>query len=178
MTDGTVVELTDLSPPPIERDAFFRTVIRNITGALQDTIGEEEAKGFVSVVGAAMGDDINSRYRHSLGAAYLDQTQVAAVLVDLKRRIGGEFTNTASTPRAIEFHNSRCPFGMSVLGRPSLCMMTSNVFGRIAAENLGYARVELARTIARGDNHCRVKVHLQPHADAAPGVGREYFAVG
>ena len=27
--------------------------------------------------------------------------------------------------------NRRCPFGEKVLGRPSMCMMTSNVFGSI-----------------------------------------------
>ena len=32
-----------------------------------------------------------------------------------------------------------------------MCMMTSNVFGHIAAENVGYAKVELQETIARGD---------------------------
>jgi hypothetical protein len=29
-------------------------------------------------------------------------------------------------------------------------MMTSNVFGAIAAENLGYGKVELRETIAKG----------------------------
>lgn len=53
-------------------------------------------------------------------------------------------------------------------------MMTSNVFGLIAAENLGYAKVELAETIARGDGRCRVVVHLEPGSgEHAPG--REYF---
>ena len=62
------------------------------------------------------------------------------------------------------------------MGRPSLCMMTSNVFGSIAARNLGYARVELQETIAEGAPGCRVTVHLRgPGAGEAWG-GREYFA--
>ncbi len=32
-----------------------------------------------------------------------------------------------------------------------MCMMTSNVFGSIAAENLGYAKIELQETVATGD---------------------------
>ena len=70
--------------------------------------------------------------------------------------------------------NRACPFGELVRDRPSLCMMTSNVFGRIAAENLGYARVELRETIARGDPGCRVVVHLVPGDEADPQA-REYF---
>lgn len=34
-------------------------------------------------------------------------------------------------------------------------MMTSNVFGAIAAENQGYAKVALEKTIAQGDGHCK-----------------------
>ena len=48
------------------------------------------------------------------------------------------------------------------------------VFGLVAAENLGYAKVELDETLARGDGRCRVLVHLDP-ADAAEISGREYF---
>ncbi len=46
----------------------------------------------------------------------------------------------------------------AALGRPSLCMMTSNVFGVIAAENLGYAKVALTETIALGAPGCRAVV--------------------
>ena len=62
-----------------------------------------------------------------------------------------------------------------VLDRPSLCMMTSNVFGVIAAENLGYARVVIERAIARGDGDCRIIVHLHPAPEGEEAPGREYF---
>ena len=56
-----------------------------------------------------------------------------------------------------------------------MCMMTSNVFGAIAAENLGYAKVELQQTIARGDAGCRVVVYLKATPEAQAAQGREYF---
>jgi len=71
--------------------------------------------------------------------------------------------------------NRVCPFAEKVVGRESMCMMTSNVFGTIAARNLGYARVELEETIARGDAGCRVVVHLVPDVDVETVSGREYF---
>ena len=52
--------------------------------------------------------------------------------------------------------------------------MTSNVFGHIAAENLGYGKVELQRTIAEGHSECRVVVYLRPTAEAEKAEGREY----
>jgi hypothetical protein len=54
-------------------------------------------------------------------------------------------------------------------------MMTSNVFGSIAAENLGYAKVVLDETIAHGAPGCRVTVFLQPTAEAQQLNGREYL---
>ena len=54
-------------------------------------------------------------------------------------------------------------------------MMTSNVFGSIAAENLGYAKVVLEQTIAEGDPGCRVVVYLKSTPESNAAQGREYF---
>jgi hypothetical protein len=54
-------------------------------------------------------------------------------------------------------------------------MMTSNVFGGISAENLGYAKVVLEETIAQGHPGCRVVVYLKPTPEAEAQLGREYI---
>jgi hypothetical protein len=54
-------------------------------------------------------------------------------------------------------------------------MMTSNVFGTIAAENLGYGKVVLEQTIAAGDRECRVVVYLRRSPAAVEADGREYL---
>jgi predicted ArsR family transcriptional regulator len=99
-------------------------------------------------------------------------------MVDLKRRIGGDFYVMEQGEDEILLGNRRCPFGDSVRGRPALCMMTSNVFGRIAAENLGYAKVSVEEAFATGEGRCIVRVMLQssPNCDTLPG--REYYRVG
>ena len=108
-------------------------------------VGLEEASGYINVVGAAMGEHINREYRRALSVDQLSREQVSAVLVDLKRRIQGNFFVLEETEDRIVFGNRACPFGAFVRDRPSLCMMTSNVFGAIAAENLGYAGIALER---------------------------------
>lgn len=159
---------------PLERDVFLRTLIRELSGTLQDVVGLEEASGFVSVVGQKVGEQINESYKQALEVNGLSRAQVADVLVDLKRRIRGDFYVIEEDDEKIVLGNRACPFAEKVLGRPAMCMMTSNVFGVIAAENLGYAKVVLEKTIARGDPGCRVVVHLKPTADAQ-AHGREYF---
>ncbi|HYE75133.1 MAG TPA: methanogen output domain 1-containing protein, partial [Blastocatellia bacterium] len=101
--------------------------------------------------------------------------QVAEVLVDLKRRIQGDFFILEETDEKIVLGNRVCPFAEKVIDRPSMCMMTSNVFGSIAADNLGYAKVELKETIATGSHQCIVVVHLKPSPEAEAAPGREYF---
>lgn len=137
-------------------------------------MGLPEASGLITVVGQTMGDQIDRDYRAALGAERLSREQGAAVLVDLKRRIGGDFYLIEETEDRIVLGNRTCPFGDKVIGRPFMCMMTSNVFGAIAAENLGYAQVELQETIAQGHPGCRVAVYLRPPAESVAREGREY----
>jgi predicted ArsR family transcriptional regulator len=160
---------------PLERDVFLRTLIRELSGTLQEVVGLEEASGFVSVVGQKVGDQINESYKSALQVQGMSREQVAAVLVDLKRRIRGDFYVIEEDDEKIVLGNRACPFAEKVIGRPAMCMMTSNVFGVIAAENLGYAKVELKETIAQGHAGCRVVVYLKPTEDSQAAEGREYF---
>jgi predicted ArsR family transcriptional regulator len=163
-------------PIALERDVFLRTLIRELAGTLQDVVGLEEASGFVSVVGQRVGEQIDQGYRMALQVEHLDRRQVADVLVDLKRRIQGSFYVVHEDEEKIVFGNRHCPFAEKVLDRPAMCMMTSNVFGVIAAQNLGYARVDLEKTIAQGHGECRVVLHLKPGPAGQDDVSRrEYF---
>jgi len=162
-------------PVPLERDVFLRTLIRELAGTLQDIVGMEEASGFISVVGQRVGDQINESYKSALALPQLDRRQVADVLVDLKRRIQGDFFVIEESDEKIVLGNRACPFAEKVVGRPALCMMTSNVFGVIAADNLGYSKVVIDKSIAQGDPGCRVTVYLQPTPEAEAARGREYF---
>jgi predicted ArsR family transcriptional regulator len=160
---------------PLERDLFMRTLIRELASVLQDIVGLEDASGFISLVGQRMGAQINESYKKALALKGLDRGQVAEVLVDLKRRIRGDFFIIEESDDKIVLGNRACPFAERVLGRPSMCMMTSNVFGSIAAENLGYAKVVLEETIATGASGCRVTVYLKSTEAANAAAGREYY---
>lgn len=160
---------------PLDRDVFLRTLIRKLSGTLEKIVGLEEASGFISIVGQTIGDELNSHYKEALKVSKLSRQEVAQVLVDLKRRIKGEFYIIEENDEKIVFGNHNCPFAEKVIGRPSVCMMTSNVFGSIVADNLGYGKVELQQTIAEGASGCRVVVYLELTEDAEEAEGREYF---
>lgn len=169
------LEIIQDLPLPLGRDLFLRTLLRELAGTLQDVVGLDEASGFISVVGQRIGDQINEGYKAALDVSRLSPEQVAAVLVDLKRRILGDFHVIEQNDEKIVLGSRACPFGEKVVGRPALCMMTSNVFGIIAAENLGYAKIAIQESIARGDAGCHVVIYLKPSPEADSVQGREYF---
>jgi predicted ArsR family transcriptional regulator len=177
MDAPTVVARLHLEDLPIalERALFLGTTIQEIAGMLQGLVGEEASAGFLNVVGRRVADRLNGEYRTALGQGDLSREQVGEVLVDLERRIEGAFTIEEEDDEKIVLVNRACPFGKAVEGKPALCTMTSNLFGVIAAENLGYAKVVLQETIARGDAGCRVVVHLRPTAAARAEQGREFY---
>ena len=160
---------------PLERDTFLRSLLRELAGTLQEVVGQEEAGGYISVVGQRIGDQINTCYLKALGVDSLTAQQVGEVLVDLKRRIEGDFYIIEHDDEKIVLGNRACPFGDKVLDRPTLCMMTSNVFGVITAENLGYAKVDIQEAIALGHAGCRVVVYFRPTEEAEASSGCEYF---
>lgn len=171
MVDSNDVSAADI---PLERDVFLRSLLRELAGTLQEVVGIDEASGYISVVGGAIGEQLSETYRQALAVENLSREQVRDVLVDLKRRIQGDFYVIEEREDRIVLGNRACPFGRFVEGRPSLCMMTSNVFGSIAAQNLGYARVEVQEAIASGHTECRIVVHLRPADEVEPDA-REYF---
>ncbi len=163
---------------PIEHNQFLRTMIRELAGTLQDVIGIEEAAGFLNVVGYRTGQHVNQLYQNALQLPALSREQVTAVLVDWKRRIQGDFYVIEETDEKIVLGNRRCPFAEQVEGREAMCVMTSNIFGAIAADNLGYARVELQDTIARGAQECKIVIYLKPSEASGEFAGQEYFKAG
>ncbi|MDA8232674.1 MAG: methanogen output domain 1-containing protein [Magnetospirillum sp.] len=160
---------------PLDPGLFMRTLIRELADVLGDVVGIEQASGFISIVGRNMGQDIDQSYRRALNVPTLSREQVAAALVDLKRRIGGDFFIIEQSDDKIVLGNRACPFKDKVIGQKAMCMMTSNIFGSIAADNLGYAKVHLVETIAEGRPQCRVAVYLRISEEADAAEGREYF---
>jgi predicted ArsR family transcriptional regulator len=163
-------------PIPLDRDRFSRDLVRDLAETLAAQLGPEKAADLVSEIGERTGATIDMYYRAALKSVNLTRTEIAAALVDLKRRIEGDFYVIEQDEDKIVLGNRACPFGNKVLDRPALCMMTSSVFGAITSQNLGYAKVELKETIARRHKECRVVVYLRPTDEAERAPGREYHA--
>ena len=159
----------------LDRDIFTRRLIKELARVLQNLIGMEQANGYISLVGIEIGKMIESLYKNALGVEVFNTENIIDILIDLKKRIGGDFYIVSHTPEKIVLGSRQCPFEEDVKGCPSLCMMTSTVFGGIVSRNLGYAKVCLQASIAKKDSECRVVIYLQNTDEAQIAQGIEYF---
>jgi len=155
----------------LDKTGFYLEMIANLTSSLERVIGFEDAEGYLALVGSEMGHDLFKSYCAESGTTDLPIEKIAEILVDLKAHIDGGFSVESIEDGKITLVNTRCPFGKKAVGRESLCMMTSSVFGTISSEAVGQANVEIQNAIAAGDAGCRVVVYLnQPDAP-----GKRYF---
>jgi predicted ArsR family transcriptional regulator len=162
-------------PMALNEAGFLRKFIRHITGTLEDVVGLHESSGFVATVAQRMGEQINEAYRQSMGLERLDAQHITQVFLDLQNNINGDFSVSHEDEEKIVITGCACPFGKEVVDRPSLCMMTSNMLAVIAAENLGYAKVSIEKSLARGDSCCRIVMYLKKSHEAGRAEGREFF---
>jgi predicted ArsR family transcriptional regulator len=158
-------------------DFHHRTLVDSLlvglVKLLEDVAGIEDASTFIGSVAGHLGSELEKKYSAALGIKHFKREQLSAVLVDLQNRAGGKFFVIEDGADRIVLGNSKCPLGKAIRGHPSLCMMTSNVLGRLTANAVGYAAVDLEKAIARGDRGCLVVIDLVPtelRLDA-----REYF---
>ncbi len=159
--------LSDLNPV-----FFLQTFILELMHA-SEQLGEENSQQLIEHIARTAGCFFEEVYRQDQieKDGPLNVENYIELILGLKNNIGGNFSLGSSSPDCISVNNSRCPFGEKVSNFPELCRMTSSVFGGIAARNFGYAKVEIAKSIARQDGCCEVYIHLDAEVAAArPGI--------
>lgn len=167
-----------LAPTPIalDRDTFMRQLIASLGLLNEGILGSDVAGAYIMNVGLSMGAAIEAEYKRfwELDRPFTVD-EYTHVIIDLKQKINGNFSLVANDPTKVVVRTTSCPFDTFVRQSPSLCFMTSSVFGGIAARNFGYAKVVLHKRIALGDPGCYVTVHLQRTPEAEASVGKDYY---
>ncbi len=159
--------LSDLTPV-----LFLQTFVLELMHA-SEQLGQEQCQQLIEQIAQTAGCFFEELYRSDTGnhAEKLDINSYIELILGLKNNIGGNFSLSSSHQDGLSVYNSKCPFGEKVVNFPELCGMTSSVFGGIAARNFGYAKVEIAKSIARHDKGCEVYIHLNPEsAKNKPGI--------
>ncbi len=153
------------------KEAFLRALVVQLAQTVEVQHGQDAADAAVAQVGTDVGGRMEEEFRIATAiTGRMTPEQIGYCYVRLKHAIDGGFRVLEATAQRIVLVNDRCPFGSAVHQAPSLCRMTSSVFGGIAARNVDHgASVLLEERIAVGDPGCRVVVDLGvPKTAAAP----------
>jgi len=164
-------------PVSLDRDSFLTSLMGELTSALQDVVGPDEASGCMSAAVERVGELINEGYKSALAVQELPRSRISEVLVDVSRRIASGFEIVEEEDGGIAMVNRTCSCGEKHRGGAGMCVLTANVLSVIVAENLGYARVVLERKPINGVAACLLRIYFQPPGDEA-AQGREYFRQG
>lgn len=170
---GRLPEPAEAEAGYFAREPFLRALTVELAHAVDLHQGPSEAEAAIAQVGANVGGRMEDAHRSHLGIeGDLESAQIADFYISLKAAIGGDFYIVSADDERIVVGNRRCPFGEAVQHAPSLCRMTSSVFGGIAARNTGReVAVHLEERIAVGDAECRVTIWLDtPPDELAPFV--------
>jgi hypothetical protein len=145
------------------RESFLRALVVQLAQTLEFDHGPDAAESAVAQVGTDVGGRMEEEFRLAERVVgRMTPDQMAHCYTRLKHAIGGGFYVIEATEEQIVLGNTRCPFGEVVQRAPSLCRMTSSVFGGIAARNSDApVTVLLEERIAVGDPGCRVVVRLR-----------------
>lgn len=159
-----------------DKESFLRALVVQLAQTLEFDHGPDAAEAAVAQVGSDVGGQMEEEFRRAeYLTGRLTPAQMGYCYTRLKHAIDGGFYVIDADDERIVLGNTHCPFGDVVKRAPSLCRMTSSVFGGIAARNNdGPVTVVLEERIAVGDPGCRVVVHLQPDPDAPDTFGHRY----
>ncbi len=166
--------MNDLSLSDLTPNLFLQTFILELMHA-SEQLGQEQSQQLIEQIAKTAGCFFEEIYRSEKDnkKSALDKESYIDLILGLKNNIGGNFSLSSCNQDSIAVSNSSCPFGEKVVNFPELCRMTSSVFGGIAARNFGYAKVEIAKSIAKHDGCCEVYIHLNPET-AKNREGIEY----
>lgn len=159
-------------PVTLNRENYLNDVLLALCKELNDAASLRRIKS----VAIAIAKGVAEQYRNFHGVTKLNHNQVVDSLVNAQKKIGGNFAIVERNEDSIIFRNTKCPFGERVKKAPCLCATTSALCGVMTAGNLGYSKVVLKRTIAKGSTECLIHIHLKK-TEVKGKETDEYFSV-
>ncbi len=144
-------------PVVLNKELYFNELISNLASLMKD----ETSKTKIKKAAIETAKYIDEVYRKFHGVDKLSLPQVIEALVNAQEKIGGMFVVLKQNNKEIILRNTKCPFGENVKKNPGLCATTSAIAGVITARNLGYSKVTVKKTIAKGAKECLIHIQLR-----------------
>lgn len=155
-------------PVNISKEMVLNKIVEHILSNLDN----EQARALISKAGLELGKEIESMYKNFYSVEKMGVEQVCEAITDSMGKIGGKFNVVDKTNEKLIISCAQCPFGTKP--NSALCAVTSNIIGVITAKNFGYSKVILKKTIAQGNDSCRIIVYLKKTKESEKEIAKEY----
>ena len=157
-------------PVTLTQQGYFNDFILKIGKELND----DASKSKIKKAAIDNAKKIEEQYKKFHGLDKLSYSQVIDSLMNAQRKIGGNFVVIERTEDHVILKNTKCPFGGKVTS--NLCATTSALCGVMTARNLGYSKVVLKRTIAKGSQDCLIYIYLKKTKESEKDKGIDEYA--
>jgi DNA-binding CsgD family transcriptional regulator len=127
-------------------------------------------------IGEQIGRQVSEQHRltHGLRLPFSRKEYGRCLSQSLPERMGWPCSLLEETADRLRFGIAACPFGRTTTSTPEFCWLTSGVFGGIAADHFGYAKVCLSRGSGTPPRNCCVTVYIRKTDDSIAADGTEY----
>jgi DNA-binding CsgD family transcriptional regulator len=153
-------------------------LLKQFAGTLQATLHPALYAQKLREIGKDLGLDLASQVRPSHQHAHRQADPLRAKQ-DYQRWLdwvntqwGGAYRPQFETPHKVRVDVPRCPFKDLATDDPTICQLEAALFGGVAGEYFGYAKVALARGAGTPPRDCRLTLYLErtPEALAQEGL--------
>ena len=150
------------SPRINELGGGLETGSKKLLASLLIEIGGKKEQDVL--IGAKYGQRLSQKMREERGGLDLSVTELPGAIFKATYQAGAGFVPYRLFEGGVVLRGYRCPFGGAVIGNVKACEACEGIITGLVKDNTGYARTHVAKSHARGFNHCLMVCYWQKKA--------------
>lgn len=154
---------------------LLQATLRGILDSVGAVLHPSALRQSLRRIGITLGRQASEQYRLVNGVSYpFSRKDYAHCLLSLKELWGWECVMLDESANSLSLRIPSCPFGSSAARGSELCELDSAMYGGIAAEQFGYAKVCLKRGCGTLPQNCLVTIHIRKTDESLAAQGETY----
>ncbi len=154
---------------------LLQATLRGILDSVGAVLHPSALRQALRQIGIKLGRQASEQYRLVNGVSDpLSRQDYARCLLSLKDIWGWDCVMLDERANSLSLRIPHCPFGSSAASGSELCGLESAVFGGIAADQFGYAKVCLNRGCGTPPQNCLVTIHIRKTDESLAAQGETY----
>jgi hypothetical protein len=122
-----------------------------LANTLRDTVAKIKQK---VILCESLGENLAADLKGKRNGKELTVIELPGAIFDLTWQAGGGFVPYRLFEGGAVMRGKRCPFRGALWGNGHLCEACVGLIGGLIKENTGYAKMHLAKSMARGHDNC------------------------